>query len=105
LIGEAVDISIERKMRKIISSASGVEHLVDLKTLYVGPVELFVAMKITVNANDSAKIVATTIDEVEAKLRSEFPYAKLIYIEPDIFRSKSQQRSHDKLYSEKYKKA
>jgi divalent metal cation (Fe/Co/Zn/Cd) transporter len=55
-------------MRKIISSASGVEHLVDLKTLYVGPVELFVAMKITVNANDSAKIVATTIDEVEAKL-------------------------------------
>jgi hypothetical protein len=62
-------------------------------------------MKITVNANDSAKIVATTIDEVEAKLRSEFPYAKLIYIEPDIFRSKSQQRSHDKLYSEKYKKA
>ncbi len=104
LIGEAVDISTERKMRKIILSAERVNHLVDLKTLYVGPMELFIAMKVIVNAEDSARIVAETIDEIEAKLRSEFPSARLIYIEPDIYKSRKEQMRADKQNITRYTK-
>lgn len=104
LIGESVDLSTERKIRKLILSTEGVDHLVDLKTLYVGPMELFIAMKVTVDANESAKKVAETIDEIEAKLRSAFPVAKLIYIEPDIYKTKLQQKASDRKYSAKYKK-
>lgn len=95
LIGEAVDSMTEKKMREIILSVEGVDRVVDLKTLYVGPMELFVAMKVTVGAEDSAGIVAQTIDEIEARLRRDFPIARLIYVEPDLYKTKRQQRSHD----------
>lgn len=99
LIGEAVDRSTESKMRHLIESIDGIDRLVDLKTLYVGPMELFVAMKVTVPERDSAKAVASTIDRVEAELRQAFPIARLIYIEPDIFKTPAQQQRDDQQLS------
>lgn len=95
LIGEAADIVTERHMREIITGVEGVDHVVDLKTLYVGPMELFIAMKITVRHDDTASIVTQTIDEVEARLRAAFPIAKLIYVEPDLFKTPKQQSRSD----------
>lgn len=96
LIGEAVSPKNAKILKKIILSVEGVDHVVDLKTLYVGPMELFIAMKITVGAEDSAVEVAGTIDEVEARIRHEFPIARLIYIEPDLYKTKKQQQISDK---------
>lgn len=95
LIGEAVDNETEQKMRDIILSVDDVDRVVDLKTLYVGPQELFIAMKVTVGAEDSASIIAQAIDKIEARLRQEFPIAKLIYIEPDLYKTKRQQQETD----------
>lgn len=95
LIGEAVDATTEQAMRAIIVGVEGVDHVVDLKTLYVGPMELFIAMKVTVGHDDSAWIVAETIDEVEARLRQAFPIAKLIYVEPDLYKTAQQQAASD----------
>lgn len=96
LIGEAVDEETEQKMRDIILSVDDVDHVVDLKTLYTGPNELFIAMKVTVGAEDSARLVAQAIDKVEARLRKEFPIATLIYIEPDLYKTKREQQEADK---------
>lgn len=95
LIGEAVDPATEKQMRKLILSVEGVDRVVDLKTLYVGPLELFIAMKITVGEEDNARVVAETIDEVEARLRREFPIARLIYVEPDLYKTREEQRRSD----------
>lgn len=95
LIGESVDAETEQRMRSAVLSVDDVDHIVDLKTLYTGPSELFVAMKVIVGGNDSAKTVAAAIDEAEARLRREFPIARLIYIEPDIYKSKRQQKMSD----------
>lgn len=95
LIGESVDAETEQKMREVVVSVKDVDHIVDLKTLYTGPNELFLAMKIIVGGSDSAKTVAAAIDEVEARLRREFPIARLIYIEPDVYKSKRQQKVSD----------
>lgn len=100
LIGEAVDDDAEQKMREIILSVEDVDHVVDLKTLYTGPSELFIAMKVTVGAEDSAATVAHAIDEIEARLRKEFPIATLIYIEPDLYKTKRQQKETDREISE-----
>lgn len=96
LIGEAIDADGEVKMRDIIASVEGVERLVDLKTLYVGPMELFITMKITVADDSNIKAVSKTIDVIEAKLRKEFPIARLIYIEPDIYKTEQQQDASDR---------
>lgn len=95
LIGEAVDPATERKMRQIILSVDDVDHVVDFKTLYTGPNDIFIAMKVTVGAEDSAYEVARAIDEIEARLRHEFPIAKLIYVEPDLYKTRSQQKATD----------
>jgi cation diffusion facilitator family transporter len=104
LIGEAVDEITERKMRDLILSVDGVDLVVDLKTLYVGPMELFVAMKVTVDEEDSARVVSDTINEVEARLRQAFPIARLIYVEPDVYRTKQQQRAADKAIARSIKR-
>lgn len=88
LIGEAVDAETEHRMREVILAIEGVDRLIDLKTLYVGPLELFVAMKITVDEDATARVIADTINQVESSLRREFPAVRLIYVEPDLFRSK-----------------
>lgn len=101
LIGEAVDEVTEQKMRAIILAVEGVDHVVDLKTLYVGPMELFIAMKVTVGSDDSASVVTATIDEIEARLRQAFPIAKLIYVEPDLYKTAQQQTKSDERMQEK----
>ena len=95
LIGEGVDATTERRMRKIILGVANVTHVVDFKTLYTGPSDIFIAMKVTVGAEDSATEVARAIDEIEARLRHEFPMAKLIYVEPDLFKTHDQQKAAD----------
>lgn len=86
LIGEAVSLEDDAKLREIILQAPEVNHVIDLKTLYVGPQELFIAMKVTVDHDDTAELVAQVIDDIEVRIRDQFPIAKLIYIEPDLYR-------------------
>ncbi len=95
LIGEAVDAATERKMLQIILGVDDVDHVVDFKTLYTGPNEIFIAMKVTVGAEDNAASVARAIDEIEARLRNEFPIAKLIYVEPDLYKTRKEQKATD----------
>lgn len=95
LIGEAADAATERKIRKTTLEIKDIDRVVDLKTLYTGPQELFIAMKVTVGRNDEAHAISRAIDEVEARLRQEFPIARLIYIEPDIYKSPKQQKVSD----------
>lgn len=87
LIGEAADEQTVEAMRQIVLGVSEVNQIIDLRTLYVGPLELFVSMKITVDHDDTADVVARTIDEVEARLRHAFPMIKLMYVEPDLFKT------------------
>ena len=44
-------------------------------------------MKIAVPRSESAEEVARHIDETEARIREAVPIARVIYIEPDIFRA------------------
>ena len=56
-----------------------------MQTLYLGPDELLVAMKVAVHRTDSAAEVAQAINEVEARVRAAVPLVTAMYVEPDIF--------------------
>jgi len=64
----------------------GVERIIHMKTLHLGPDEVLVAAKIAVAATGSARDVARTIDEAEVRIRTAVPIARVIYLEPDIDR-------------------
>jgi cation diffusion facilitator family transporter len=86
LIGESASKAATAAIRTAIESAPGVQRIIHMRTLHLGPEELMVGVKIAVRAEDTAQSVATLIDEVEVRIRASVPAARVIYIEPDIAR-------------------
>ena len=84
LIGEGASKAEVYKIRKALASADGVEGVIHLKTLYLGPDELMLAAKIGVKKNATGLEIAQTIDAAEAAVREELPITRVLYLEPDI---------------------
>ncbi len=84
LLGESATKDDVAKIRNAIESAgSGIIHL---KTLHLGPEELLVAAKISVDRADTGQDIARAIDDAEARIREAVPIARVIYLEPDVQR-------------------
>jgi divalent metal cation (Fe/Co/Zn/Cd) transporter len=58
-----------------------------MRTVHLGPEELLVAVKIAVRHDDTAATVARGIDAIEKRIREAVPIARVIYLEPDIYRT------------------
>jgi divalent metal cation (Fe/Co/Zn/Cd) transporter len=64
----------------------GVERVIHMRTLHLGPEELLVAAKIAIPAVRGAQDVAEAIDAAERRVRRVVPLSCVIYLEPDIYR-------------------
>jgi cation diffusion facilitator family transporter len=73
----------------------GVESVIHMRTLHLGPEELLVAAKIAVKPSERADDVAAAIDEAERRVRAAVPIARVIYLEPDIRRVAGDQAAGD----------
>jgi cation diffusion facilitator family transporter len=89
LIGEAARPPL---VATITASLVGgpVERVIHLRTQYMGPEELLVAAKIAVPGSLPTEAVAEAIDAAEARLRAKVPEARIIYLEPDLDRTGSE---------------
>ena len=58
-----------------LTAPTGVDRVIHLKTLHLGPEELLVAVKVGVRATDSAADVAAAIDAAERRVRAAEPTA------------------------------
>jgi cation diffusion facilitator family transporter len=86
LLGEAADPAAQQRIREAITGTEGIESIIHMRTLHLGPDELLVAVKVAVTADDSAQAVARAIDAAEVAVRAAEPVARVIYLEPDIRR-------------------
>ncbi len=86
LLGEAAAPEAQVRIREAITSSEGIDGVIHMKTLHLGPDELLVAVKVAVTGSDSAAGVARAIDTAEAAIRAAEPTARVIYLEPDIRR-------------------
>ncbi len=86
LVGEGATEADTERIRTAVTSGDDVERIIHMKSLYLGPDELMVGMKVAVGATTSAREVAVAIDAVERRVREAVPIARVIYIEPDIER-------------------
>jgi len=89
LLGEAASPDAQRRIRDAIEGSEGIEGVIHMKTMHLGPDELLVAVKIAVPGSDSAAQVATAIDAAEVAIRDVEPTARVIYLEPDLRRTVS----------------
>ena len=85
LIGESASRAHQRAIQKSLAG-EGVESIIHMRTLHLGPEELLVAAKIAVNATATAEQVAEAINAAERRVRSAVPIARVIYLEPDLLR-------------------
>ncbi|MFC4586483.1 cation diffusion facilitator family transporter [Sphaerisporangium corydalis] len=87
LIGESATPEIEEKICAALEGSPEVTKVIHLRTLHLGPEELLVAAKIAVEHDDTAADVAKGIDEAERRIREAVPIARVIYLEPDLYRT------------------
>jgi cation diffusion facilitator family transporter len=98
LLGESASPQAIRAIRAAIEQTAGIDRIIHLKTLHLGPDELLVGAKVAVSHDDTAGSVAATIDAAEASIREAEPTATTIYLEPDIYREPAaDQPSQDQL--------
>ncbi|MGZ4649572.1 MAG: cation diffusion facilitator family transporter [Kineosporiaceae bacterium] len=88
IIGEAANADAVAAIRDALVGG-GVEGVIHMRTMHLGPEELLVAAKIAVRPSERADDVADAIDEAERRVRAAVPIACLIYLEPDIRRPTS----------------
>ncbi|GAA5026013.1 cation diffusion facilitator family transporter [Microbacterium fluvii] len=86
LVGEGATEADHDAIVAAIESSSEVEKLIHMKTLYLGPDELLVAAKLAFAADKPLGDVAGDINAVEERIRAAVPAARVVYLEPDLYR-------------------
>ena len=69
------------------SATSGVDRVIHLRTMHLGPEELLVGAKLAMPSAAALTDVATAIDAAEVRVRAAVPRARVIYLEPDLDRT------------------
>lgn len=85
LLGESASPEAIRRIETALTSTEGVERVIHMKTLHLGPEEILLAAKIAVRPTSSAQEVAATIDAAEVAVRTAEPMVTALYLEPDIY--------------------
>jgi len=86
ILGEAASPEDLAKIRAAIEDGDS-ERIIHIKTVHLGPEEILVAAKIRIHDADTGRAVADEIDAAEVRIREAVPAARIIYLEPDIFRA------------------
>jgi cation diffusion facilitator family transporter len=86
LIGESAAPAVLAKIRAAMESAPHVVRVIHLRTVHLGPDDLVVASKLAFEPQLDLPTLAKAIDETERRVRAEVPFARLIFIEPDVDR-------------------
>jgi cation diffusion facilitator family transporter len=85
LLGEAASPEARLRLLASLEQTDGVDRVIHMKTLHLGPEELLVGVKIGVPSTARAADVASSIDAAERAMRAAEPTARVIYVEPDIY--------------------
>ena len=71
LLGEAASPSAIARIERALTSTPGVERIIHMKTLHLGPEEVLVAAKIAVGPQANAAEVSETINRAEVNIREK----------------------------------
>jgi cation diffusion facilitator family transporter len=85
LLGEAASPNAQRLMRERLEQTPGIDGVIHMRTMHLGPEELLVAVKVAVPRSSQAADIARSIDAAERAMREVEPTAQVIYVEPDIY--------------------
>jgi divalent metal cation (Fe/Co/Zn/Cd) transporter len=88
LVGEAASKADQERIVAAIEIEPSVQRLVHMRTQHIGPDELIVGAKVELVADLSVPETAEAVDRIEASVRRAVPSARVLYLEPGIFRTR-----------------
>ena len=86
LIGEAATPEDRQAIRAALRETAPVQRVIHMRTQHFGPDQLLVALKVQFDPSLTMEGLADAIDLAEQGIRARVPAARLIFIEPDIYR-------------------
>jgi cation diffusion facilitator family transporter len=86
LVGEGANVKDVAAIEDAILAGDETDRIIHIKTLYLGPDELLVSAKVAVPAESRFSDVAEGINAIEDRIRAAVPSARVIYIEPDVYK-------------------
>ena len=95
LIGESASSADQQSIAAAIEIEPSVRRLIHLRTEHLGPDELLVGAKIEFVDGLDVTEVADAVNRVEANVRRAVPTARVMYIEPDVYRTARADESAD----------
>ena len=82
LIGRAASPEIERVIREEIESRPGVDALLELLTMHMGPDSLIVAARVALNDELNADEAEDLADDLDSRLSEKLPLQPHVFIDP-----------------------
>ena len=95
LLGEAAARPAQIRIREALEQTDGIEGVIHMRTMHLGPEELLVAVKVRVSATATGVEVADAIDRAEVAVREAEPIARVIYVEPGVRPEESRLRTEE----------
>lgn len=87
LLGEGATPTQVTLIREALAAQDGLGGVLYLQTTHLGPDELLIAAKVSVDPAARAGDVAAAIDAAEARVRAAVPLQCVIYLEPAVDRA------------------
>ena len=82
LIGAGARPDEVRRIRTVLAGHAGVDEVLDVRTMYVGPRSLLVAARVDLADRLDADRVETVANELDAKLRDAVPEVSEVFLDP-----------------------
>jgi cation diffusion facilitator family transporter len=82
LIGQSVDKETQRTIRGEIESTRGVDRVLELLTMHLGPDDLLVAAKVAFTDDISADEAEDIADGLDLRLRERCPIVRHVFLDP-----------------------
>jgi cation diffusion facilitator family transporter len=82
LIGESVPEDVRQGLTKVISESPGVEAVVELLTMRLGPDDVLVAARVDVDDTATGGDLEQVADEVETSIRDRYPEVRHVFLDP-----------------------
>lgn len=87
LVGEGASDEDVAAIEAAILETRGIDRVIHMKTLYMGPDEFMIGVKVSVAPETNVRRLSVIINDAEQRIRSRVAHAKIIYVEPDVYRN------------------
>ena len=84
LLGESATPEVQASIRTAITGTPGIDGVIELRTIHLGPDDLVIAAGIVVAATIDAAVIAAAIVDAEARVRAAVTFRTVIYLEPRL---------------------